>query len=247
MDDTEHDAPLGLFRDKEHLAGHQRGARRARRKRDLRRRGARVPCRGAGAGASVSYSRAKTHYDRPRRYRSPLYTYRKVTSAADELDRLALVDHDRRRPGERGWQSTMRTKPAPVGLVGEALGGNALRPAPPREPIILRDAYKRLLDYRDNRLTGRMRRDVQAQNEAIAGATLGNILPFLLFLRRIFNGDIEQGGRFYTEDGGWQTLSKSDRLRLSIAPPRPAFSASPRPWRASSAPTASALTRSRRA
>ena len=52
-----------------------------------------------GAGRNVSYSRARDHYVMPRRYWSPLYTYRKVVGAADILDGSQLIEHDRVPPG----------------------------------------------------------------------------------------------------------------------------------------------------
>ncbi|SIR22570.1 phage major capsid protein, HK97 family [Paracoccus thiocyanatus] len=56
----------------------------------------------------ISYSRTARHYEMPKRYRNGLYTYRKVVSQVDFLDGLGLIEHDRRRPGERGWQSALR-------------------------------------------------------------------------------------------------------------------------------------------
>ena len=165
---------------------------------------------------AVSYSRAKTHYDLPHRYRSPLYTYRRVVGAVDLLDALGLIEHDRRVPGDRGWQSAMKPTSELIGLVDSIIADEPLRLTRRRETILLRDAAKNLSDYRETRLTHRMRRDIQEQNEAIASVNLGAMFPFPTPLRRIFNNDFRHGGRFYAEGGGWQTCSKSERHRVII-------------------------------
>jgi hypothetical protein len=170
-----------------------------------------------GVGRWVSYSRRNAHYAMPRRYRSLLYTYAAIVGAADKLDAMGLIDHAKAAPGRRGWQSAMRAKPELVLLVGNVLeSGLILRKQP--EPIILRNAEKKPIDYRDTRETIRMRREIETQNEAIAGAKFGggNVVQFVAPLRRIFNERLSQGGRFYAEGGGWQQLSKAERLRLQI-------------------------------
>ena len=43
------------------------------------------------------------------------------------------------------------------------------------------------------------------------------MLPFPGRLRRIFNQDFNRGGRFYAEDGSWQTLSKAERQQIVIS------------------------------
>ncbi len=57
-----------------------------------------------GVGRWVSYSRRKSHYAMPRRYRSRLYTYAAIIGAADRLDAMGLIDHAKAAPGQRGWQ-----------------------------------------------------------------------------------------------------------------------------------------------
>jgi hypothetical protein len=130
---------------------------------------------------------------------------------------MGLIDHTKAAPGQRGWQSTMRARPKLVSLVGTVLKNGLILRKPP-ELIILRDSSKKDIDYHDTRETTRMRREVEAQNEAIAGAQFGggNVVQFVAPLRRIFNERFSQGGRFYAEGGGWQQFSKADRLRLQI-------------------------------
>jgi hypothetical protein len=135
--------------------------------------------------------------------------------SVDQLDALGLIDHQKTCPGDRGWQSAMNARPELIQTVLEVTGGQ-LALAPLREPIWLRNAEKNLQDYRDNRLTERMRKDVQAQNEVIESTRFGQVLPFPGRLRRIFNENFERGGRFYAEGGSWQTLSKAERQRITI-------------------------------
>ncbi len=165
----------------------------------------------------ISYSRNRNHYAMPRRYRSPLYTFARVTEAIDRLDVLGLIDHAKSPPGQRGRQSAMHAEPELILLVGTALESGLVLIKPP-EPIILRNAEKKPIDYRETRKTTRMRREVEAQNEAIAGAQFGgaNVVQFVAPLRRIFNESLSQGGRFYAEGGGWQQFSKAERLRVQI-------------------------------
>lgn len=169
-----------------------------------------------GSGRRTSYSRAKTHYDLPRRYRSRLYSYRSVVGAVDQLDALGLIEHDRRPPGRRGWQSAMRAKPELIVALGEVMAPADLRMQALREPLLLRDEEGELRDYSDNRETHRMRREIQEQNEAVLGANLGNVITLPSRLRRIFNEGFGRGGRFYAEGGAWQTLPKQERLRIVI-------------------------------
>ena len=72
--------------------------------------------------------------------------------------------------------------------------------------------------YASTRETCRMRRGVEGQNEAIAGAQFGgsNVVQRVSPLRRIFSGKLSLGGRFYAEGGGWQILPKSERQRILI-------------------------------
>jgi hypothetical protein len=169
-----------------------------------------------GQARWTSYSRSKPHYERPRRYGVPLYGYRGVVGAVDELDSLGLIEHDRRPPGIRGWQSAVCPRPELLDVFRTALAETRPTLQRLREPILLRNDDGELIDYRDTRETNRMRRELDAQNEALAGADLGNVLMFPSRLRRIFNEDFKHGGRFYAEGGAWQTLSKNERLRITL-------------------------------
>ena len=110
------------------------------------------------AGDRVSYSRSKSHYSLPSRYRSPLYSYRRVVGAADRLDALELIEHDRMAPGQRGWQSSMRASSELIAITNKIISaGPRLEIARPPETVILRDADGSMLDYPDTASSMRMR------------------------------------------------------------------------------------------
>lgn len=90
---------------------------------------------GVGQGRPTSYSRSKPHYERPQRYRSRLYTYRKVVGAVNQLEELRLIDHQKTKPGDRGWQSSMLPTPELLELVHSVVAGNQLQLAPLSEPM----------------------------------------------------------------------------------------------------------------
>src|ERR1700757_5236454 len=62
-------------------------------------------------GQWISYSRRREWWSTGRRYRNTAYTYATVVSAVDELARLGLFEHDRKRPGNLGRQSRFRASP----------------------------------------------------------------------------------------------------------------------------------------
>ena len=164
----------------------------------------------------TSYSRSPSHYLQPRRYRSRLYTYRKVVGAVDHLDDQGLIEHDRRRPGLRGWQSSMKATPELIARTREVLSiSPRLEIARPTEGIILRDAAGKLIDYQDGAMTMRMRRRLEQFNEAIRSTDIisDNVASPMV---RIFNRTFGRGGRFYALGGGWQSMKKELRKRIMI-------------------------------
>jgi hypothetical protein len=163
----------------------------------------------------VAYSRSKSHYGLPRRYRSTLYTYRRVVGAADRLDALGLIEHDRTPPGLRGWQSSMKATPELIAITNKIISARPrLEPAKPPEGILLRDADGALIDYRDTASTMRMRRKLDQINEAIRSTDISDNVASPLV--RIFNRDFRRGGRFYAQGGGWQSMKKEARKRITI-------------------------------
>jgi hypothetical protein len=167
------------------------------------------------SGGWVSYSRHKPHYSVPRRYRSRLYTYRRIVGAADHLDALGLIEHNRAAPNQRGWQSSMKATPELITRTSKIISAGArLEIARPAESVILRDADGALLDYRDTASSMRMRRSLEQLNEAIRSTDISDNVAAPL--TRIFNRNFRRGGRFYAQGGGWQSMKKEARKRITI-------------------------------
>lgn len=180
-------------------------------------------------GQWISYSRRREWWSTGRRYRNTAYTYATVVSAVDELARLGLFEHDRKRPGNLGRQSRFRASPL-------LRGATEIPPViyDPVELIRLKDREDRLIDYRDTLATKCMRRHVEEFNEALSTAELqldsptvrrdGMLLcvgdnhvlyPAMTALHRVFNrGSFDCGGRFYGP--WWQQIPKAIRPNLRI-------------------------------
>lgn len=162
----------------------------------------------------VSYSRNADHYDVPARYKSPLYTWRKVVSQVDTLAKLDLIENDKSKSGTRGWQSAIRATDNLRRIVADIIGGRRLILAKPAEVILLRNKQKKLIDYQDTRQLDRMRRNVERYNEAILGT---NLDPAICApLARIFNTDFNRGGRLYAMGSSWQNIKSEARKNLTI-------------------------------
>jgi hypothetical protein len=158
------------------------------------------------SGGWVSYSRHKLHYSVPRRYRSRLYTYRRIVGAADHLDAMGLIEHNRTAPNQRGWQSSMKAMPELIARTSKIISiGPRLEIARPAESIILRDTASSM----------RMRRSLEQLNEAIRRTDISDNVASPLV--RIFNRDFRRGGRFYAQGGGWQSMKKEARKQIAIA------------------------------
>src|SRR5262249_50507507 len=59
----------------------------------------------AGPNRYISYSRRKEFYVQRQRYYRVTYSYRSIIPAVDQLAAAGLLDHERRPPGSRGYQS----------------------------------------------------------------------------------------------------------------------------------------------
>ena len=162
----------------------------------------------------ISYSRTARHYDMPNRYRHPLYTYRRVVGQVDFLDGLGLIEHDRRAPGVRGWQSAIKATPE-LRSIHDAIVQSERPPLrKPAEVIVLRDAHKRPIDYRDTRDLNRMRARCDVVNEAITSAGLDPSIAAPV--ARIFNENMKRGGRFYAMGASWQNVKSEARKSITI-------------------------------
>jgi hypothetical protein len=164
----------------------------------------------------VNYSRRWQHYSVPRRYRNPLYTYRRVVSAADYLAAQGLIFHAKAKPGQRGWQSAMKATPELVENTYRIIeAGSPLVIARPAEVIILRGEDRMPVDYPETKFTRRAREEIEHINEFLSQAEV--LGCFVAPLRRIFNKNFGRGGRMYAAEGAWQTMTKQERLKIKIA------------------------------
>jgi hypothetical protein len=164
---------------------------------------------------SISYSRRCAFYTESQRYYRPTYTYRAIVSAVDQLAVEGLIEHEKMRPGHRGFQSRFRAAPDLL----KALSAVEVQ-YKPLELIVLRDADGNPVDYRDNRETRAMRKRLTELNEGLLSQQIGlgdriiregdpldNGGRAQAQLHRVFHrGNFELGGRFY--GGHWQNIPK---------------------------------------
>lgn len=185
----------------------------------------------AETGQSVSYSRRKNFYSEAHRYLGTEYTYARVIRAVDDLADAGLVMLCNAPPGLKGWQSTMRARPALLEAVGRQDLGLRFDP---HELIRLKDDAKRYLDYADTEFTRQARRDQAAANEMYEAVDIrvdaddvewsdsriislddAFMIPAKKRCYRVFSrGSFALGGRSY--GGFWQSLSKDRRKQLTI-------------------------------
>lgn len=139
-----------------------------------------------------------------------------IVGAADHLDAMGLIEHNRTAPNQRGWQLSMKATPELIARTSKIISvGPRLEIARPAESIILRDADGALLDYRETASSVRMRRSLEQLNEAIRSTDISDNVASPMV--RIFNRDFRRGGRFYAQGGGWQSMKKEARKQIAIA------------------------------
>src|SRR5262249_26973505 len=157
----------------------------------------------------ISYSRSyQFYYDVGKRY-GETYTHRLIVPTVDALTEAGWLENDRKSPGHYGEQSRMRA----TDRLLDALENVEVIYAP-TESLLVNDDLG-LLDYRETAETRRMRRDIAAFNEGVAGytfqlrdrpfsegtwlrngkANLGGVR--LTQYRQFQRGSLEYGGRFY--------------------------------------------------
>jgi hypothetical protein len=181
-----------------------------------------------GEDGRVSYSRNKNHYQDPNRqfYWLPWFSYAYIISAVDQMEAAGLVIHDRKKRGNRHWQSWFRA-------TEKLMGFNAEIKYQPKHRVILRDKEKNEIAYNERaRLVIKMIRDIDAVNAYLARQTimLGNVPlkegdPLFIDLhcisgalristRRIFHdGSFDLGGRWYND---LQNIPRAARNRLRL-------------------------------
>jgi len=170
----------------------------------------------------VSYSRDKRFYTYGQRYYRPTYTYHSILPAIGQLADVGLLEHEKMPPGHRGFQSRFRASAALLQEFAQA--PVVYRPL---EIVILRDAGGNPIDYRDNRETRQMRKQLSEFNEALSGQRialgdriiregdhLDNGGRAQVQLHRVFNrGDFNLGGRFY--GAHWQNIGERERIKIN--------------------------------
>lgn len=174
-------------------------------------------------GREVSYSRSQDFYCRGSHRHPLIRSYRAVVDGVDSLDQLGRIDHFRQEPGGLGWQSAFAAKPNLVAAVQRlTFGGPRLRPVPPVNLTLLRDAQGMPKTFRETREIVRQERKTAAFNEAITAVDIRLAgepdQPFSLAspLARIFNGNFRHGGRFYAAGRSFQNTRKGNRQHLLI-------------------------------
>ncbi len=187
--------------------------------------------------ARLFYSRDRNFYASERRYLPRAVGRQSVVNAVDFLERTKLVGHTRTFPGvAKRFRSTIQ--PGKLLLEADI-------PSLPDfqydvcEPIVLKNAERRQINYTENLLTRTLRADVDDQNKAMAALqlTIGSdqfeetqrgllvrrgaiksddifVFPMLRSLRRVFNVDWNRGGRFY--GAFWQQLASAYRSCILV-------------------------------
>lgn len=178
----------------------------------------------------LSYSRRSNWYSgRTAGYlRDTPLSYRTVTKAVDMLDAAGLIEHEKARPSspakvERRWQSRFRAKP-------EAMRrARALQIEAIVADLLLRDAEGFPVPLPDTERVGRMRQQIRHINDMLTGVHMGGpdltpcgnymntgtgvLVPVSFRLTRIFNGDLNHGGRAYAP---YQNLPRDVRERCTL-------------------------------
>jgi hypothetical protein len=151
-----------------------------------------------------------------------------VTKAVDMLDAAGLIEHEKARPSspakvERRWQSRFRAKP-------EAMRrARALQIEAIVADLLLRDAEGFPVPLPDTERVGRMRKQIRHINDMLGGVHMGGpgltpcggymntgtgvLVPVRAHLCRIFNNDLNHGGRAYAL---YQNLPRDVRERCTL-------------------------------
>lgn len=177
----------------------------------------------------ISYSRRAAFYTGQDRYHGTAYTFATVPSVIDQLATQGLLDHDKKPPGNIGWQSRFRASPTLMATLERPLSVMF----DPLEVVRLKDRDGRLVDYRDTAATERMRGHLLEINEALKRVRIdldmhssvqeGDVIrcgELVLYrdhkaLWRVFNRSrFSLGGRFYGP--WWQTARKADRQHIAL-------------------------------
>ncbi|WP_152048503.1 hypothetical protein [Aureimonas psammosilenae] len=164
----------------------------------------------------TSYSRDRSFYlaaDAP----SVMHTYRRIVPTVDLMDEKGWIDHDKRAPSIRGcgcgWRSAMAPKRILIDAYQEAVRVRG-KPVPlkPIRSVILRNAAGESMPLPRTRKVERMEAEVDAVNAFLGEDDISEFG----YMRRIFNVDLDRGGRWYPVGGAWQVMSDTERLEILI-------------------------------
>lgn len=180
------------------------------------------------SGQRVSYSRRRAFYSSSQRYRGTAFTYLTVMSAVEDLARRGWIIDCRVSPGNLGWQSSFLATDALIDRYHNSICDLVYTTG---EIILLKGQNGELIDYRDTRETGRLRKDLERINESLARIQIeipgaewrgqhmfvgqSCLLPTPAnAMRRIFSrGSFALHGRAY---GWWQSIPKTARASMTI-------------------------------
>lgn len=149
-----------------------------------------------------------------------LMTRRNVAGTADFLDDMGLVENQAQCPGGRGHRSALKPLPEMLDLL------DPIFPDLGRVPLMMPDraAIIRRKDGTEIQPTNRaaferIERPVWAANEMLMGTDIrnGKGLDIRCPVRRIFNGDLQHGGRLFTMGGiSYQNMPRDERHDITI-------------------------------
>lgn len=159
----------------------------------------------------TSYSRCPGWY--AKRGSHSMLTHWHVTQAIDALAAAPWIEHFKQVPGGRGRQSHFRPLPALTQAVKGLIGNAVLSLIEPQRPIILRDKDGLPLPLPDTRDVYRMDRELTGLNDVLRSVDVRNETGACLSspVVRIFNRNMDRGGRFYAMGANWQNIPKAER------------------------------------
>jgi hypothetical protein len=179
----------------------------------------------AKANSPLGISRDKNYYKLPRKYNPAALTYNRAIFCLDHLERAGLITVKKgsyNRATGRGYRTRVMASDKLLDLFGRfsPVSGPAICLDPRAERIRIKDRDKRLIDYKDDTRTKKMRKRLDDINQAIASAKIE--LPGADYiadrektLYRVFNnGSFGQGGRFY--GAWWQDVPEEQREKILI-------------------------------
>lgn len=178
------------------------------------------------------YSRDWNHYRDARKYAPDGYSRINIIAAVESLEEAGLIEHLKTAPSRF---AEYRSRIWPTATFLERLGRASLKAFDfrPRELIMLRDADKRLMEYRESRDISRLRKDVAAHNAFLSSHEIEldhpdahvNEAGFIVVggswvnpqrggYYRVFNRSFTRGGRWYGP--WWQGLPSRVRSGIRI-------------------------------